>query len=197
MHHLLLGELIIDFDLADDRKTIGVLLISGCKKKQPGHAIGIIHPHGKLSPDDFLFLLVFLWRQSGVHHCVGQNVESGGDTIFWRVDPKNRAIERRVSVDVAAYVLDFLRDLIRPPRFRSFEQHVFENVRQTRAKMLVFVDASRGAPSLHACHRRAAIFLDDDRQPVRQNPLLCRARRKGDDRRRFRRRSFEINHAEQ
>ena len=197
LHHLLLGELIVDFDLADDREPIGMPLISGCKKKQPSHAIWIIHAHGKLAANDFLFFLIFLRRQSGIHHRIGQNVERGRDAIFRHVDPKNRAIKRSVRVDVTAHALNFLRDLIGRSGLCSLEEHVLENVGQARAEVLVFVDASRGAPSLHACHRRAAIFLNDDRQPVRQDPFLRRARRKVDDRQRFSRRSLQINHTEQ
>ena len=52
---------------------------------------------------------------------------------------------------------------------------------QPRAKVLVLVDASRGAPGLHTCHGRAVILLDDDRQAIWQNPFLRRARRKSDD----------------
>jgi hypothetical protein len=40
------------------------------------------------------------------------------------------------------------------------------------------------------------IFLNDDRQSVRQDPFLRRTRRESDDSRAFGRRSFQINHAE-
>ena len=195
LHHLLLGELIVDFDLANDRKTIRMLLISGRKKKQPSHAIGVIHAHGKFTPDYFLLFLIFLRRQGRIHHRVRQNVERGGDAVFRHVDPKDRAIEGCVGVDVTTYVLDFLRDLIGRSGLCALEKHVLEDMGQTCAEVLVFVDAAGSAPGLHACHRRAAIFLDDDRQPVRQNPFLRRARRKVDDGRRLGRRSFQINHA--
>jgi len=98
--------------------------------------------------------------------------------IFRHVDPKNRPIKRGISIDVTPYVLDALRNLIGRLRFRSFEQHVLQNVGQSRAEMLVLFDASSGAPRLHTRHRRAAIFLHDDCQPVWQNPFLRRARRK-------------------
>ena len=181
LHHLLLRQLIVNLEFADDREAIGMLLVSRCEKEQPRHAIGIIHPHGKLAPDDFLFFLVFFRRQSRIDHSVRQNVERGGHAVFRHVDPKNGAIERRVRIDVAAHVLDFLRDLIFSSGLGSLEQHVLENVRQPCADMLVFVDASRGAPRLHAGDGRAVIFLDDHRQPVWQNPFLRRAWRKSDD----------------
>jgi hypothetical protein len=62
LHHRLLGELIVHFDLDDDRKTIGMPLISGRKKKQSSHAIGIIHAHGEFAPDHFLLFLIFCRR---------------------------------------------------------------------------------------------------------------------------------------
>jgi hypothetical protein len=61
--------------------------------------------------------------------------------------------------------------------------------------MLVFVDASRGAPRLHARDGRAAIFLNDDRQPVWQNPFLRCARWKRYDAGPLGWRSFQVTHA--
>jgi hypothetical protein len=92
------------------------------------HAIGIIHAHGELAPDDFLLFFVFLRREGGIHHSVAQRLQRPGNPIFRHVDPKNRAIERGIGVDVTSDVLDALRNLIRRLRFRSFEQHVFQNV---------------------------------------------------------------------
>ena len=93
LHHLLLGKLVVDFELADYREAIWMPLIGGRKKKQTGHAIGIIHSHGKLAPDHFLLFLIFLWRQSRIHRRISQNVERGRDAIFRHIDPKNRAIK--------------------------------------------------------------------------------------------------------
>ena len=180
LHHLFLCELIVDFNLADHREAVWMSLIRGGKKKQPSHAIGIIHAHGEFAPDHFLFFPVFFRRQSRIHHRIGQNVERGGDTILRHIDPKNGAIEGRVGVNVAADVLNLLCDLVGRSRFGALKKHVLENVRQARAKMRVFIDAPCGTPRLHTCHRRAVIFLHDDRQPIWQHPFLCRARRKRD-----------------
>ena len=57
LHHLLLGELIVNLDLADHRQSVGMPLIGGREKKLPRHPIGIIHAHGEFAPDDFLFFL--------------------------------------------------------------------------------------------------------------------------------------------
>src|SRR5882724_10064341 len=68
------------------------------------------------------------------------NTFSAANAIFRHVDPKNRPIKRGIGVDVTPDVLDALRNLIRRLRFRSFEQHVFQNVGQPRAEMLVLID---------------------------------------------------------
>ena len=170
---------------------------SGAEQKLPRHSIRIVHSHRELAPNHFLFLAVFLRRQSRVHHRVGQNVERGRDPIFRHVDPINGAIERSVSVDVSANVLDFLRDRIGRTVFRSLEKHVLEDVRQPRAEMLVFIDAAGRAPRLHARHRRAAIFLHNDGEPIRQNPLLRGIRRGHDHGRTISRRcGFKIGGAQ-
>ena len=185
LHHLLLRKLVVDLQLADDRKPVGMPLIRRPKKQQARHAIGIVHAHRELAPDDFLLFLVFLRRQSGIHHSVAQPLQRDADPIFRHVDPKNRPIKRGIGVDVTPDVLDALRNLIGRLRFCSFEEHVLENVGQPRAKMLVFIDASGGAPRLHARHRRAVVLLHDHGEAVWQNPFLRRARRKRNQGRRI------------
>ena len=69
------------------------------------------------------------------------------------VDPVHRAVERSVSVDVPALVLDALRDGVGRAGFRALEQHVFEQVRHAPApRCLALVDAARADPDLHAGH---------------------------------------------
>ncbi len=169
-------------------------LIRRPKKEKANHAIGVIHAHRELAPDDFLLFFVFLRREGGIHHSVAQHRQRGANAIFRHVDPKNRPIKRGIGVDITPDILDALRNLIRRLRFRSFEQHVFQNVGQPRAEVLVLFDASSSAPRLHTRHRRAVIFLYDDGQPVWQNPFLRGARRKRNHGRRFRWRSIQIDH---
>ena len=103
-------------------------LIRRPKKQEASHAIGIVHAHGELAPDDFLLFVVFLRRQGGIHHSIAQHPQRGGNAIFRHVDPKNRPIERSVGIDVTTDILDALRNLIGRLRLRPFEQHVLENV---------------------------------------------------------------------
>ena len=59
---------------------------------------------------------------------VGEEFERDGDAGRGDVDPIDRAIERRVGVDVAALVLHGLRELARAALFRALEKHVLEQV---------------------------------------------------------------------
>ena len=105
-----------------------MFLISGGEKKLSDHPVRIVESHRELAPDDFLLFQIFFRRQNRIHHRIGQNIQRGRDTILRHVDPKNGAIERCVSVDVTADVLDFLRDRVCRSCPRSFEEHVLENV---------------------------------------------------------------------
>ena len=181
LHHLLLRKLIVDLDLPDHRKAVRMSLVSGGKKKQGSHAVGVIQTHGEFAPNHFLFFKVFLGRQSRVHHRICQNVQRSSDTVFRHIDPKNRVIERCVSVDVTANILDLLRDYIGRSCLRALKEHVFENVRQARTQMVVLIHATSGTPRLDTCHRRAVVFMHDERQPIWQDPFLRRAGWKGDN----------------
>ena len=195
LHHLLLRELIVNFYLADHREPIGMALIRGREEEQARLTIRVVKAHCELAANDLLLFCVFFRRESRIHHRVGQNRERGLDSILRHVDPKNCPIERSVGVDVTAHVLDFLRDRVARLRFGSLKQHVFEDVRETGAQFLVLVNAAGAAPRLHACHRRASVFLDDQRQAVGQDPFLRRTRRKSDDGGVTHSGSFQVHHA--
>ena len=158
-------------------------LIGGLEKQLPHHPIGIVDPHRELAPDHFLFLAVLLRRAESSSSSRRPECRARCDAFLRHIDPENGAIERSIGIDVAAHVLDFLRDRVGRSRLGSLEKHVLENVRKARAEMLVFVDAAGRAPRLHARDRRAAIFLHDDREAVRQRPFLRGDRRKTDGRR--------------
>ncbi len=180
LHHLLLRELVENIEQADDGQAIGMPLIGGGEKKLARHAIRIVEAHREFAPDHFLFLGVFLGRQGRVHHRIGQDIERRAHARFRDIDPINRAIERRVGIDVTAHVLDRLRDRVRRAVLRSFEKHVLEDVRQARAEVRVLIHAPGAAPSLHARDRRALVFLHDDGEAVRQNPFPRGGRRESD-----------------
>ena len=95
LQHVLLRELVEDLNLADHRKAIGMPLIGGFEQELPHHPIGIVIEHGELSPDDFLFLAVFLRRKGGVHHRVGQNIERARDPFLAARRSKKQSDRRR------------------------------------------------------------------------------------------------------
>src|SRR5438067_12768729 len=136
-------------------------LIRRREKQVRYRAIGIVHSHRELAPDDLLFLGILLWWQSRVHHRVRQNIERGQRAILRHIDPENSAIERSIGVDVTSDVLDFLRDLISRSGLGSFEEHVLEDMRKAGPKMFILGRAAGRAPRLHTGHWRTAIFLHD------------------------------------
>ena len=62
LRHLLLAELVVDFHLADDRKSVWMFLIGRGEQELAHHPVRIVKSHGKLAPDDLLFFHVFLGR---------------------------------------------------------------------------------------------------------------------------------------
>ena len=192
LEHVVARELIENIEQADNRQPVRMTLIGGSEEELSRHSVRIVHAHGELAPDHFLFLGVFFRGQGRVHHRIGEDIERNRDAVLRDVDPIDGAIERRVGIDVTAHVLDLLRDRICRVGFRSLEEHVLEDVRQARAEMRVFIHAAGAAPGLDTRHRRAPVFLDDDRQAVRQDAFLRRARRERDPGAGLRRGGFKM-----
>src|SRR5438045_4590683 len=67
LHHLLLRKLVINLQLADDWKSVGMPLICCTKKQQASHAIGIIHAHREPAPDGYRVYLVIV-RRTAAHN---------------------------------------------------------------------------------------------------------------------------------
>src|ERR1041385_2002587 len=64
LHHLLLGELIINFHLPDDWQPIGMFLVGCGEEKQAGHSVGIVQIHCELTANPLLLFQIFLGRKS-------------------------------------------------------------------------------------------------------------------------------------
>src|ERR1041385_7237303 len=64
LHHLLLGELIINFHLPDDWQPIGMFLVGCGEEKQAGHSVGIVQIHCELTANHLLLFQIFLGRKS-------------------------------------------------------------------------------------------------------------------------------------
>ena len=54
---------------------------------------------------------------------------------------------------------------------RPLEEHVFEQVGDAGAEQVTLVNAARSHPRLDAHHRRAAVRLHEQSQPIRQHVL--------------------------
>ncbi len=88
----------------------GMLAESGGEEGLAAHAIRVVHPHGEFAADDFLLLGELLHRQGGIHHRIGQQIERDRHALGRDIDPVDRALEGGVGIDVAAGVLDALRE---------------------------------------------------------------------------------------
>lgn len=163
IQHLLLGELIINIEHPNYRQLIGMLLIGGGEKQLRKCSLWIVAPHRKLASDNFLFLGVFLLRKGGIHHGIGENFQGGANAIAGKIDPENSAIKRSVGIDIAADILNFLCDLVGRARACALKKHVLQNVGETGAQVLIFMNAAGGAPGLDARDWCAAIFLHNNR----------------------------------
>ena len=131
----------------------------------------IIESHGKLTANNFLLFDVFILGKGRIHHRVGENGNRLGNTLRRNIDPIYCSIETRISVDIAAAILDLPGDVSRFAIPRAFEKHVFENVREARSHPFAFVDAPGGAPRLHTCDRRAVVFLNDQSKPILERKI--------------------------
>lgn len=167
-HDFVAAEGVEDVEVADDWMAIRMLAEGGGEERLAGDAVRVVVAHGELAADDLLLLDVFVGRERGVHHGVGEEVERGGDALRRDVDPVNGAVEGGVGIDVAAGGLDALGKLARAAGGRAFEKHVLEQMRDAGAEVAVLVDAAGFDPDLHARHGRAAVLLDDDAEAVRQ-----------------------------
>ena len=147
--------------MPDDRVPVRMLAVGRGEKLLAVDAVRVVGHHRKLPADDLLLLDELIGGQRRVHAGVGEQVDGRGRARPGHVDPIHRAVEGRVGVDVAALVLDALGDGIGRAGIRPLEQHVFEQMRKSRAEVLALMDAPRSDPRLHAGHGRAAVFLHE------------------------------------
>ena len=63
-HHLLLGELVINFHLPDDWQSIGMFLIGCGEEKQTRHSVGIVEIHRELTANHLLLFQILFGRKS-------------------------------------------------------------------------------------------------------------------------------------
>ena len=92
----------------------------------------------------------------------------------------DRAVEARVGVHVTAGFLHFLVNAAAGARRRALEEHVFEDMRKSRAEPAAFMDAARRAPRLRGHDGRAVIFAHDDDEAVVERGELDAGRQRRD-----------------
>ena len=152
--------------IADDRETIRTLGVSGFKQPPARAPTRIVMAHIHLAADDIHLLAQLIGGQCGVHHDVAKNVDGDLRARVRHVDVIDRAVEGCVGVHVTAFILHLFVDDARRAIRGALEEHVFEDVRQSRAEPFAFVDAARRAPRLRGDDWRVVILAHDDGQAV-------------------------------
>jgi hypothetical protein len=108
---------------------------------------------------------------------VRQQLQTYRHAFGRNINPVDRPIKRGVRVDVPAFILNRLGKGARAALFRAFEKHVLEQMREARTEPAVLMNAAGLHPRLETRHRRAEIFVNDQRQSVRQGQNFSVVRR--------------------
>ena len=160
------GQAVEDLEMPDDRVPVGAGAEGGREHEFGAHAVGIIEAHGELAADHLLFLGELAVRQGGVERGVGQKFDRGGRAVGRHIDPIDRAVEGGVGIDVAPGLLHGAGDLVGAAFFRALENHVLEQMGQSAAEPLAFMNAAALHPDLHAGHRGGVVGLDQHGETV-------------------------------
>ena len=160
------GQAVEELEMPDDRVPVGAGAEGGREHEFGAHAVRVVEAHGELAADHLLFLGEFAVRQGGVERGVGQKFDRGGRAVGRHVDPVDRAVEGGVGIDVAPGLLHGARDFVGTAFFRALENHVLEQMRESRAEPLAFMNAAALHPDLHAGHRCGVIGLDQHGETV-------------------------------
>ena len=139
----------------------------------------IVESHGEFSANDLLFLDVLVLGKRRIHHRIGEDCHCLRHSVRRSVDPIHGPVETRISVDVAAAVLDLTCDVAGFAILSPFKKHVLEDMRKSRAHPFALVDAAGGAPCLDTGNRRAVVLFDDEGEAIFQGEHLGRAIRQG------------------
>ena len=152
--------------VADHRMPIWRDMISGLEQTAAGTAVGIILSHIHFAQNHLFLLFQLLRRQSRVLHDIAEDIHCRFHSAGRNVYIVKRVIERGAGIHLAAGLLHFL---IYPPTFpvsRSLKEHVFQHMTHPGSRPVSLGDAARPRPGMSGRHRRAVIFLQDQRQSV-------------------------------
>ncbi len=82
------------------------------------------------------------------------------------VDVEDRTIEAGVGVEIATEIVNGFGDVAGLAGGGSLEDHVFDVMREARAKELAFVDGAGADPDLDGDDRGGVVFLDEGGEAV-------------------------------
>jgi len=91
--------------------------------------VGRVLDHLDLFEDDALLLRDFARRERRPHQHVAEQIDRRRQVLVEDFDVVARIFLRGEGVELAADRVDRLRDLLRRPRRRALEEHVFDEVR--------------------------------------------------------------------
>ena len=166
---ILAGQTVENLEVSDDRMPVGTGGEGRGEHQLGAHAVRVVEAHGEFAADHFLFLDEFFGGQSGVERGIGEKLHRRACAVGRDINPINRAVERRVGVDIAAGFLHGAGDFVRAALLRALEDHVLEQVGQSGAEPLSLVDAAALHPDLHTGHRRGMVGLDQHGEAVGQH----------------------------
>ena len=159
LEHIFPGQLVVNVEVADDRLLEGAAVVGCAEKEKRCGAVGIVISHGKLTSDHFLFPVILLFGECGIHHHVSEDIDGLGGTLGRHVDPVDGAVVGGIGVDVPPLVLNLTGNDSGCSGRGSLEKHVLEDVGETCTQEFPLMDGSRVAPGLDTGDGRTVIFL--------------------------------------
>ena len=158
--------------MPDDWVAVGALAERSGKHQLGAHAVRIIESHSELAPDHFLLFGILRLGQNRMHRRIGQQLDGCSCALGRHIDPIDRAVKRRVGIDVTPGLLHGARDLVGSAFLRAFENHVLKQMRESRPQPAPFMDAAACHPNLHAGHWSGVVGLNQDGETVGQHAHL-------------------------
>ena len=145
-----------------------MLAEGGRKKLLAEPVIRVVLPHVDLAQDDVALANHLVGGQRGVQHGISEHIDGDASMLGRDVDVIHRAVEGRVGVEVAAVRLDGQGDFATRAPLGALEQHVFEEMGETRPEQGILVNAAGFHPNLHGSDGGRSIALKQGSEPVGQ-----------------------------
>ena len=165
-------ELLELIHVANDVLPLGGHPEHGGGKEVVDAAPGLVQVARHLADDDPLLSIDALLGEGRVEHIVADHVDAavhqlaGGDDVV--ADDGLGGVGVGVIAQFGPLSLQFLAGAGRG----TLKEGVLDQVADPRAEVVVFIAAAGTDKELHGCHRRAVIFLDDERETIVEHDLL-------------------------